>query len=65
MLIIIAMATALSAAAMAMPKMEKNKPSCVPLKSKRLNTAKFRSALLSMSSMLSNMANVLLRVRNP
>ena len=59
------MATAVSAAEMAMENKEKKYPSSPPGNRKRLNTAKLMSVAFSISSMLISIASVLRRVKNP
>ena len=56
------MATAVSAAEMAMENKEKKYPSSPPGNRKRLNTAKLMSVAFSISSMLISIASVLRRV---
>ena len=59
MLIMMAMATAVSAAEMAMENKEKKYPSSPPGNRKRLNTAKLMSVAFRISSMLISIASVL------
>ena len=59
------MATAVSAAEMAMENKEKKYPSSPPGNRKRLNTAKLMSVAFSISSMLISIASVLRRGEKP
>ena len=59
------MATAVSAAEMAIENSAKKYPSSPSGKRKRLNTAKLMSVAFSISSTEINIASVLRRVKNP